>query len=112
MTLYNAVHRKFQAKIKRDGSVLVSEASKHMIEGCVYFSCKSKAFKVATDLLIKGLITPKRSGFMVTPRGFMDTEGFYYLGAVILSKPEKETDEHEEERAKSKLIHGVSYARS
>lgn len=112
MTQFNAVTKRFQAKIKLDGSVLVSEASKHMVEGCVYFSCKSKAFKVATDLLAKGLIRPKRHGYMVLPRGYMEIEGYYYLGAIILEAPDRDSKEYDEEVAKSELIHDVSYARS
>lgn len=112
MTQFNPVDRKFRALIFKSGAVEVREATHDLIEGCVYFSSGTKAFKVATDLLAKSLITAKRSGFMVLSTGFMETEGSYYLGAVILSEQVRNTPEHEEERTKSKLIHGVSYARS
>jgi len=110
MTTFNAIHKPFQAVIAKNGSVTVKKATKGHIQGCVYFSSKTKAFKVATLLLGQGLITAKRKGFMVTPKDYLEVTNGYYLGCVLVSKKGEEVSEDELHR--SELIHGACYARS
>ena len=112
MTHFKARHRVHYAAIFKDGRVEVRKASSDSVEGRVYFTCKIKAFKVATALIRQGLVCVKRSGHMVTPKGFLDTKGSYYLGAVLLQARSKDTAEYKAEVAKSKMIHEVCYARS
>lgn len=112
MTHFSKHQKHHYAVIFKDGRVEVRQAESDSVEGRVYFSCKTKAFKVAQALIEQGLVCVKRTGFMVTPKGFLETEGSYYLGAVLLPSKDKETPEYAAEVAKSRMIHEVCYARS
>lgn len=112
MTHFKPHQKEFQALIFSDSRVEVRQATSDHIEGCVYFTCGTKAFKVATELLKLGLIAPKRKGVMITAKGYIDIKTSYYLGAVILKERDKSGLEYKDEVAKSKMIHEVCYARS
>jgi len=107
MSTFNKFTRTFQAYIQANGTVEVREAKSDHIEGCVYFTCKTKAFKVATELLYLGLIPAEREGWMIAPKGFVHTNGAYYLGAVMLSERDKTGREYQNAQRQSQLIHGV-----
>lgn len=111
MTTFNKLKRKHYAVIFNDGRVEVREAESDSVQGRVYFTCKTKAFKAATDLIESGLICVRRKGWMVAPKGFVEAKTSYYLGALILKERDKDTQDYKDEVFKSKLIHDVCQAR-
>ena len=112
MTTFIKYKQTWQAKITTRGTVEVQQVTSDHIEGSVYFRCKTHAFNIATELLRLGLICPKRKGYMITPKGYLATNGGYILGAVLLATRDKKTLVYTDEVAKSKMIHEACQARS
>lgn len=98
------------ARVFADGKVEVEQAQSDSIEGRVYFTCSTKAYKQTKLMLDKGLISAKRSnGWYVTPKGFVQSRAGYFLGAVILSERNTSGHEYAAECARSGWIKESGY---
>jgi len=103
---FHKISARFYTIIQPDGRVEVREASSDCVKGRLYFSSRSKAFKVTTLLIQRGLVCVKRSGIHLSKRGHVTTDGGYHLGAILV--PKKYSKEQlEVEKRRSELLHNL-----
>lgn len=110
MNTFDCHKRPYIAKIGSNGRIEVEQVESDLYTGCVYFASGPQAFKAATKMVERGMVSVTREGYMITNKGYLHTNGSAYLGTIVLSERNMDTEEHKQQVRMSNLIHGVCNA--